>query len=72
MTLIDYYKGLPTKTDITPRQKLIQQIAKETGCRASSVQRYCKGKLIPVKAVQDKIAEVLGMPVTELFPNEAN
>lgn len=63
-TLQEYNKDL-TNAPINLRDR----IAKECDVTMPAVYRWLKGWSIPDKLKREKIAEIIGKPVEELFPN---
>jgi len=51
---------------------LKDRIAKECGVSIATVYRWIKGWGMPDKLKKEKIAEIIGKPVEELFPTSEN
>lgn len=66
MALKDYYKDLGQRT--TPQQEFRIKIALACGVSLMTVYRWISGEVIPEKLKREKIAEVTGLSVEELFP----
>lgn len=66
MTLSDYWKELG-KND--PRKLLKERIISELGIAMPTFRKYVSGKTKGMsKLNKEKIAEIIGKPVNELFP----
>lgn len=64
MELKEYYESLRNH-----QMKFRMKIQNDCGVTATSVYRWVTGDVIPgSKLVRDKIAEITGIPVDELFP----
>jgi len=67
MALKEYYQELSLMP--TPQQELREMLARECLVSEKTVYTWLSGKATPHKGKQSKIAEVVGLPVDELFPN---
>lgn len=65
MALKDYYQSLEVNS---PRSKFRKRIISECGVARMTVNRWFSGEIIPEKLKREKIAEVAGVPIEELFP----
>lgn len=66
MALQDYYKELGKRS--TPQKEFRGKVAEACGVAEMTVYRWLSGEIIPEKLKRDKIAEVSGLSVEELFP----
>ena len=66
MTLQEEYQKEKKKP--TPGAKFIMKIAEAAKVKESSAQQWVTGARMPRALAREKIAEVLGKPVCELFP----
>lgn len=66
MALQDYYKELGRR--FTPQKEFRDKIAGACGVSEMTVFRWLSGDIIPEKLKREKIAEVTGLSVDELFP----
>ena len=64
MNLPEYYKQLSQ----SPRE-FRQKLATECGVSEMTVFRWLSGEVVPDKLKRERIAEIAGVPVEELFPN---
>lgn len=67
MALKDYYQDLENSS---PRNLFRQRLIAECGVNVTTVFRWINGEVIPDKLKQEKISELTGIPVDELFPKE--
>jgi len=71
MTLKEYYKDLGKKS--TPQKEFRELIARECGVSVMTVFRWLsddpKVKIVPEKLKREKLAELTGLTIEELFPN---
>ena len=67
MDLIGFYRKLEEKS--TPKQEFREMIAEACGVAPATVSRWVYGEIIPEKLKREKISQVIGIPVEELFPN---
>jgi transcriptional regulator with XRE-family HTH domain len=67
MTLKGYYEELGKRS--TPQKEFRDLIARECGVTSMTVYRWLSGEITPDKLKRDKISEITGMTVEELFPN---
>ena len=67
MALKDYYKELGKRS--TPQKEFRDKIAAACGVANMTVYRWMSGEIVPEKLKREKIAEVSGISVDELFPN---
>ena len=63
--LKDYYDSLAVED---PRVQLRNKLAKECGVTIMTVYRWINGEIIPDKLKREKISEIVGIAVDELFP----
>lgn len=66
MTLQEEYQNEKKKP--TPGAKFIMKIAEAAKVKDSAAQQWVTGARMPRALAREKIAEVLGKPVCELFP----
>lgn len=66
-TLQEYYQNL-----IDEPFELREKIAKECDVSIPTAYRWLRGIGMPDKLKREKIAEIIGKPVEELFPNAEN
>jgi len=64
MNLQDYFKDL-RKTN--PQREFIEKVSKECGVSDNTIYYWIKNNNAP-KLAKEKIAEITGIEVTELFP----
>lgn len=64
VTLKDYLDSIDLPN---PKPLMIARIAKECGVSKVTVYRWVSGKVIPDKLKKEKIAEITGVGVDELF-----
>jgi transcriptional regulator with XRE-family HTH domain len=69
MALQDYYQELGKRS--TPQKEFRELLATHCGVAEMTVYRWLSGEVVPDKLKREKIAEVTGKSVEELFP-EAN
>jgi len=69
MALKDYYKELGKRS--TPQKEFREMVAKACDVSEMTVYRWLSddSTIIPEKLKREKIAEVTGLPVEDLFPN---
>jgi transcriptional regulator with XRE-family HTH domain len=67
MNLNEYYKQLQDQP--SPQREFRQKIAKECGVSEMTVFRWLSGEVVPEKLKREKVAEITGLTVEELFPN---
>lgn len=67
MTLKDYYNNLPEMD--APKANFRRTLASECGVAPMTVFRWLAGDVIPDKLKREKVAEITGQPVNELFPD---
>ncbi len=67
MALKEYYEKLAEKS--TPKKEFREKIAAECGVTEMTVFRWLSGEVVPDKLKREKIAEVTGNSVEDLFPN---
>lgn len=63
--LKNYYDNLTVED---PRVQFRNKLAKECGVTIMTVYRWINGEVIPDKLKREKIAEIVGVSVDELFP----
>lgn len=66
MVLKEYYDKLAEKS--TPKKEFRDKIATACGVTEMTVFRWLSGEVVPDKLKREKIAEITGTPVEELFP----
>ncbi len=66
MTLKEHYQHVKEKP--TPAQEFIRQIADATCREISTVRQWLSGVQEPNAKAKEKISEIVGLPVDELFP----
>lgn len=66
MALKEYYQSLEEES---PRSKFRKRIIHECGVARLTAYRWLSGEITPEKLKRDKIAEVSGLSVEELFPS---
>lgn len=66
MKLSELYESLSEKTPKTEFRELIRN---ECGVAEITLYRWLNGTIVPDKLKREKIAQVTGRPVEELFPN---
>ena len=67
MALKEYYAELGTRS--TPCKEFRDRLVNECGVKPMTVFRWLSGEVIPDKLKREKISEITGIPVEELFPN---
>lgn len=67
MALKEYYQELGKIS--TPQQEFRKMLARECDVTEMTVYRWLTGKVVPHKLKQEKIAELTGIAVEVLFPN---
>jgi len=60
-------KNLVLKMELWRQDKTTKDLSKETGINRSYLCMYTTGKMNPTEDHKQRIAEVLGRPVKELF-----
>lgn len=65
MALKEYYEKL---SDVSPKAAFRRRIMKECDVDRSTIHRWFQGEIIPEKLKREKIAEIAGKKVEELFP----
>lgn len=65
MTLKDYFESIP---DL--RKELIEKIIEKTDTSESIVYRYISGGVNPPMIKKRIIAEIIGLPLENLFPEK--
>lgn len=68
MTFKDYYKSLPSRAPMAPKQAFIRRIAKLCKRSEQTVYMWISGVQKPDALVQSVIAKELQIPEQELFP----
>lgn len=63
--LKDYYDSLTVEDS---RVLLRNKLAEECGVTIMTVYRWINGEVIPDKLKREKISEIVGIPIDELFP----
>lgn len=66
MTFKELYQQ--TKEQPSPAQVFIREIADATCREESTVRQWLSGTQVPNAKAKERIAEILGKPVGELFP----
>jgi len=67
MDLREFYNELQTQP--TPQKEFRDRIASACGVTEMTVYRWLSGDIIPEKLKREKIAEITGLSVDDLFPN---
>jgi transcriptional regulator with XRE-family HTH domain len=67
MALKEYYEKIGERS--TPKKEFRETIARECGVTEMTVFRWLSGEVLPDKLKREKIAEISGLTVEELFPN---
>lgn len=70
MAFKDYISKLSDQRT-TERTLMIERIAKECGVHTSSIYKWMNGKVKPDKLKMQKVSEITGISVDELFNNQA-
>ena len=68
MNLTELYKQQNLSS---PQRELREKIARECGVSEMAVYRWLSGEIVPEKLKREKIAEITGLSVEELFPTPA-
>lgn len=68
MALQDYYKELGKRP--SPQKEFRMKLAEACGVSEMTVFRWLSGDIIPEKLKREKISELSGLPIDELFPGE--
>lgn len=71
MALKDYVMSISDKRT-TERTLMLNKIASECGVTLSTVYKWINGQSVPDKLKRQKIAEIAGIPVEELFKEDSN
>lgn len=66
MTLKEFYQNLPERN--APKADFRRLLASECGVAPMTVYRWLAGEIVPEKLKREKVAEITGQPVDELFP----
>ena len=66
MTLKEFY--LIEKEKPTPAQVLVRKIADATCREEATVRQWLSGTQVPNQKARERIADIVGLPVDELFP----
>lgn len=73
MTIVEYYQSLKEKPH--PSTAFVMRMTELCHRKKIAVIRWCTGKSIPDKNIQEKVASYIGVPAEELFnycPEEKN
>ena len=70
VTFRDIYERLPPREHISHKKTFVSDIAKLCKCAESTVRCWLSGTQQPDALKKSLIAEHLGKPVEELFPEE--
>ncbi|MCL6101010.1 MAG: helix-turn-helix domain-containing protein [Bacteroidetes bacterium] len=70
MNLKEFYTELQNQP--TPQKEFREKIANKCGVTEMTVYRWLSGEIIPEKLKREKIAEITGLSVDDLFPNLVN
>lgn len=70
MTIEEYYQSL--KEQPHPSTAFVMRLSDLCHRERLSVIRWCTGKTVPDRNIQEKIASFVGVPADELFPNSIN
>ena len=68
MALKEYYQNLGKQS--TPQQAFRNMLARECDVTEMTVYRWLSGEVTPHKLKQEKIAELTGFKVEDLFPKK--
>lgn len=68
MVLKEYYNSLADRTT-PPKKEFREKIASACGVTEMTVFRWISGEIVPDKLKREKIAEIAGIQVQQLFPN---
>lgn len=68
MTIVEYYQSL--KEQPHPSTAFVMRMSEMCHRRKLAVIRWCNGKAVPDKNIQEKIASFVGIPSDELFPEK--
>lgn len=70
MDIKEYFDNLDKKA-VSPRTEFVEQIMKACHVESrSTVYRWLNGSVRPGRLEQEKISEITGIPVKDLFPNQ--
>jgi transcriptional regulator with XRE-family HTH domain len=69
MTLVNYYQNLEDRPE-TPKQRVRKALMEAFGVTEMTVSRWVNGYIVPARDKWEKISEITGIPVEELFPNK--
>jgi transcriptional regulator with XRE-family HTH domain len=67
MALKEYYEKIGELP--TPKKEFREKVAESCGVTEMTVFRWISGKIIPEKLTREKLSEITGLSVEELFPN---
>ena len=70
MTIEEYYKSL--KEQPHPSTAFVMRMSDLCHRKRLAVIRWCTGKTVPDRNIQEKIAAFVGVPADELFPKSIN
>jgi Helix-turn-helix. len=68
MTLQEHYSQIGNNP--SPKRAFRTMIAEACGVTELTVYRWLSGEIIPEKLKKEKIAELTGIPVEQLFPTQ--
>lgn len=68
MDFKEFYNELQS-TQPTPQKEFRNKIAFECDVTEMTVYRWLSGEIVPDKLKREKVAEITGLSVDELFPN---
>lgn len=69
MALMDYYNKL---SDVSPKAAFRRRVMNECDVDRTTVHRWFSDDIIPDKLKREKIAEIAGVKVEELFPTSTS
>lgn len=69
MTFKDYASSL-SDVVLSERSLFVKKVAEACMVDVSTVYRWIQGKMVPDQLKQQKISEITGIQVDNLFPNE--
>ncbi len=69
MTLKEFYQNIPKNR--APRAEFRRRLAGECKVSVMTIYRWLSGDVTPGALERDKISEITGIPVDDLFPNKS-
>jgi transcriptional regulator with XRE-family HTH domain len=67
MTLKEYYDKVGESPN--PKQGFRMKVSEACDVTEMTVYRWLSGEIIPEKLKREKLSEITGLPVEQLFPN---